>query len=110
MTPERFTCPEPGCGHVTRDHDLARLGWCDFCGEYTGRCGAGSRLWIPDFTDGGGWHMRCPRPWAALWELARPGREPLLLRLCDEHGRNVTLGHAPLRGREVTVPAARQGS
>jgi hypothetical protein len=107
MTARTFTCPD--CLHVTKDYDLAGLGWCEFCSEYTGRCGAGRRLWVPGFVDGDGWQMPCTRPWTALWELARRDREPLLVRLCDEHGRDVRAGRSPLHGREVTVPAARGG-
>jgi hypothetical protein len=102
-----FTCPE--CLHVTKDYDLARLGWCGLCGDYTGRCGAGSRLYVPGFASGGDWQVRCTTPWTALWELARTGREPLQIRLCDDHGRNVRLGHAPLHGREVIDEPAPRG-
>jgi hypothetical protein len=102
-----FTCPE--CLHVTKDYDLAGLGWCDLCSDFTGRCGAGTRLYVADFTSGGDWQARCTWSWTAPWELARPGREPLLLRLCDEHGRNVRLGHAPLRGQEVADEPAPGG-
>jgi len=66
--PELFTCP--ACGAVTRDPDLARIGYCADCCGYTGRCGAGfigCLLLATGAVSTGQWHWH--------WPCAEPGPE-----------------------------------
>ena len=85
---ERFTCPE--CGRPSPHRTDAGIGYCPHCGEFTGLCGAGRRVWLTaglvTYTGDADWSHSCPRPGVARWQVTVPGGRVIDTLLCVPHG------------------------
>lgn len=99
MRSEAFTCPAPGCGHVTREPDYVTQRYCPQCREYTGRCGAGRRVSHPGFRSGGGWHVPCTRTDGLVPWMIAPGG--IWILLCSLHDSAMSAGETPARGTRL---------
>jgi hypothetical protein len=88
----RRTCAD--CGRSIRGREAARLGFCDWCQEFTGMCGAGRKILCPDVLTITSWHSPCTRLGATAWEITiATGRCRTLL--CDAHDAQLRSGRLP---------------
>lgn len=88
-----FTCPDLSCGATASDPDLARLGYCGKCLEYTGRCASGRRVSFTGIAHDKGWP--CKQPGLVPWELVTADGPVIRRLLCTRHDRQLSTGRAP---------------
>jgi hypothetical protein len=89
---QAVSCPE--CGLAAKDPDLARLGFCTRCQEFTGMCAAGRKVVCRDIMRMTSWHLPCTDLGTTEWQVSHDGTT-YRTRLCSRHDAEVRAGGTP---------------